>query len=165
MFGKKKQSREIENKLLEIKREKEELLKIKELLEDTTPKVDISNVYIWECDGISSIVRYYVKPIVGRSLGGAGAIRNGFESTLVDIFSEQIVYKKCSIELIKERELVKDLTGKYTNSYARFNHILEFDKRLLVYPDKRVPKYILQQDYYALNYIDITKSKILNKGK
>lgn len=165
MFGKKKQEKRIENKLLEIKREKEELLKIKELLEDTTPKVDISNVYVWECDGISSIVRYYVKPMVGRALGGAGPIRNGFESTLVDIFNEQPIYKKCSTELIKERELVKDVTGRYTNKYARLNHILEVDKRLLVYPDKRVPKYILQQDYYLLNNIDITKSKILEKGK
>ena len=165
MFGKKKQSREMENKLLEIKREKEELLKIKELLEDTTPKVDISNVYVWECDGISSIVRYYVKPIVGNALSGAGPIKNGFESTLIDIFSEQIVYKKCSTQLIEERELVKDVAGKYTNKYARFNYILDVDKRLLVYPDKKVPKYILQQDYYLLNNIDITKLKILNKGK
>ena len=165
MFSKKKQVREIENNLLEIKREKEELLKIKELLEDTTPKVDISNVYVWECDGISNIVRYYVKPVVGRALDGVGPIRNGFESILIDIFSEQPIYKKCSTELIKERELVKDLTGKYTNKYARLNHILEVDKRLLVFPDKRVPKYILLQDYYALNNIDITKSKILSKGK
>ena len=64
-----------------------------------------------------------------------------------------------------ERELVKDATGRYTNRYARFNHILEVDRRLLVFPDKRVPKYILQQDYYALNNIDITNSKILEKGK
>lgn len=165
MFDRNKKEKELESKLSEIKREKEELLKIKELLEDTTPKVDISNVYVWECDGISSIVRYYVKPMVGRALGGAGPIRNGFESTLIDIFSEQSIYKKYSTDLIKERELVKDLTGRYTNKYARFNHILDVDKRLLVYPDKRVPKYILQQDYYLLNNIDITKSKVLEKGK
>ena len=133
MFGKKRQSKEIENKLLEIKREKEELLKIKELLEDKTSKVDISNIYVWKVDGISYLVRYYVKPIVGNLLGGAGRVGNGFESTLIDIFSEQIVYTKCSRELIKERELVKDRSGKYTNRYASFNHILDIDRELLVY--------------------------------
>ena len=165
MFGKKKQEKRIENKLLEIKREKEELLKIKEILEETTPTVDISNVYVWEYNGISYIVRYYVKPIVGNVLGGAGSIRNGFESTLIDIFSENTIYKKYSTGLIQERELVKNVDGTYSNKHARFNYITEIDRRLLAYPDKKVPKYILQQDYYALNNIDISKIKKKSKDK
>ena len=161
MFGKSKNQKEIEK----LRKEKEELLMIKEMLEDKSPKVDVSDVYVWEYNGISYLVRCYVKTMVGNALGGVGPIRNGFESTLIDIFSEQLVYKKCSTQLIKEKELVKDVYGKYTDKCASFRHILEVDKSLLVYADKRVPKYVLQQDYYLLNNIDITKTKGLNKGK
>ena len=165
MFGKNKDLKEIEIKLLELKKEKKELLKIKELLEDKTAKIDISNVYVWNFDGISYLVRYYTKPIEGISLNDTIILRDYFESTLIDIFSEQVVYKKYSPQLIKERELVKDLSVRYTNKYASFKHILDVDRELLAFPDKKVPKYILQKKYYSLNNIDITKSKVLNKVK
>ncbi|MBQ9072147.1 MAG: hypothetical protein IJY25_03210 [Bacilli bacterium] len=168
MFGKKKKIEEIEEKLQTIRHEKEELLKIKEMLDDVSPKIDISDIYVWQHNNISYIVRQYIKPIVGNCLGGAGPLRHGFESTLVDIFNNNVIYKKSSKGLIDKKQLMKKEDGTYlegSSQYAYFNHILDVDRSLLVYPDKKVPLYVLQQTYYKLNNIDITEIKMKSKGK
>lgn len=40
---------------------KQELLFIKEQLDDSTPKIDISNVYVWKTQHLYSIVKLEIK--------------------------------------------------------------------------------------------------------
>lgn len=64
MFTTNKRLKELDVKLDEIKKEKAELLKIKEILEDTTPKIDISNGYVLEKGKIYYLVYKQVKKIM-----------------------------------------------------------------------------------------------------
>lgn len=168
MFKRKKQILEVENKLQDIKRETEELLKIKAMLDDKSQKVDINNLYVWENKGIYYIVKMEVNSITGRCLSRKGPRRNGLESILIDIFTNKVIYQKCSISPIKSHELITiedDIAFGEKNYYARFYPICEIEKDLLIYVDKKVPLYVLQQLYYKLNDIDITKNKIKSRSK
>lgn len=161
MFNRKKKRKELENekqKLTELRQqieiEKQELLFIKEQLEDKTNKVDISNIYVWQDKGLYSIVSLNVQDFVGRKWCGLGETVNAYESTLVDIFSNNIVYKKCSTEKIQSKEYI--IGESYRDHYyAYLLPLYSVDKNLLAYTDKKVPLYVLQQLYYRLNNVDI----------
>ena len=155
MFGRKKEI-EINIKLKEIEKEKEELIKIKELLDNQSPKIDISDIYVWEVDGISYIVKSCVKPIRMACMLSCGRMVNGFHSQLIDIFNNKIVYEKQSLNKIDYREFITE-----KQDFALLTPINEADKSLLVYVDKMVPLYVLQQTYYKLNNIDVTKVNTL----
>ena len=141
-------------RLQEIEKEKQELLFIKQQLEDITPKVDISNIYVWKENRIYSIVKLDIQKIRGTCAFLGGKEVDGYESTLIDIFSNNVIYQKDSIEKIKREEYIpgKELGQGHD---ALVLPIHEVDKNILAYTDKKVPLYVLQQLYYKLNNIDI----------
>lgn len=151
MFKRKKIKKQIE--ALEL--EKKELLFIKQQLEDSTPKINISDIYVWKASGVYSLVKLDIKKIVGRTWGGIGRLTEGYESTLIDIFSNNVVYQKSSIKKISRNEFVKD--GEY---YALLLPLHEVDNNLLAYANKEVPMYVLQQLFYKLNNVDVNAYKL-----
>lgn len=155
MFGIKKRLKQIEEEKEYLKKEKEELLFIKEQLENTTPKIDISNVFVWNDKNTYSIVRLDVQNIRGKTLGGFGEEVDGFYSTLTDIFTNQIIYEKSSTCKIQSKERIVFSIHNKDNYYAYLYPIYRFDNNLLAFVDKKVPLYILQQLYYELNNIDV----------
>ena len=168
MFRNKKILEQIElekNKLLsikeEIEKEKQQLLFIKEQLDNTTPKVDISDIYVWEDGGLYSIVRLEVYKFRGKDYYGNDA--DGYKSTLIDIFTNNVVYQKSSADLIKRREPIFSKGYNYLY-YAKFFPLHGADKNLLAYTNKKVPLYVIQQLYYKLNNIDVN-ANVLKKQK
>lgn len=157
MFSKKRLI-EIKEKEEYLEKLKSELLFIKQNLEDMTPKIDISDLYIWSENGLNSIVRLNVKKIHGRTIFGD---EDGYESTLVDIFSNKIIYTKSSVDLITSKQWV-DKSSK-EGYYAYLTPLYKIDNNILVYADKKAPLYALQQLYYRLNNIDV--KKIMTKNK
>ena len=159
MFSKKRLI-EIKEKEEYLEKLKSELLFIKQNLEDMTPKIDISDLYIWSENGLNSIVRLNVKKIHGRSIFGQ---EDGYESTLVDIFSNKTIYTKCSVDLITSKQWVdKSYKEGY---YAYLTPLHKFDNNILAYADKKVPLYVLQQLYYKLNNVDINGCVLKNNKK
>lgn len=159
MFSKKRLI-EIKEKEEYLEKLKKELLFIKQNLEDTTPKIDISDLYIWSENGLNSIVRLNVKKIHGRTIFGD---EDGYESTLVDIFSNKIIYTKSSVDLITSKQWVdKSYKEGY---YAYLTPLHKFDNNILAYADKKVPLYVLQQLYYKLNNVDINGCVLKNNKK
>ena len=160
MFGNKKILKQIEEEKNYLETLKNELLFIKQNLEDTTLKIDISDLYIWSENGLNSIVRLNVKKIHGRSIFGQ---EDGYESTLVDIFSNKTIYTKCSVDLITSKQWVdKSYKEGY---YAYLTPLHKFDNNILAYADKKVPLYVLQQLYYKLNNVDINGCVLKNNKK
>jgi len=161
MFRHKKRLKELEDARLELEKEKQELLFIKEQLDNTMSKMDISNVYVWYDNDVYSIVRLEVENIQGRACRGHGKRVNGYRSTLIDIFTNDVLYQKCSVDKIGSRELIlnESLTD---NHYAYLSPIYTVDRNILAYTDKMVPMYVLQQLYYKLNNVDVN-AKILKK--
>ena len=161
MFGSKR--RIIEEKLKQIEREKQELLKIKEILEDNYPKIDIKDLYVFSVDDISYIVRMQVdkKP-------GIDYFQNkimGNHSKLIDVFSNKIIYEKFSYHLIDREEYIGNCKQEYyfNDDYAYLKPILEVEKNLLSYTNGFVPTYILMNLYYKLNNVDINSSLLIKK--
>lgn len=163
MIGNKKALRQIQEEREQLELEKQELLFIKEQLEDTSPKVDISNLYIWKDKGIYSIVRLDVSDCRGRAWGGVGKMVDGYQSTLTDIFTNKVIYEKTSVEKINNKEYISGNTLE-NSYYAYFYPIHCADRNLLAYTDKIVPLYVLQQLYYKLNNVDLN-AKVLKKEK
>jgi len=170
MFGNKKTLHQIEEskKQLEetkeqLKIEKQELLFIKDQLENTTPKVDISNMYVWKDKNLCSIVRLDIQKIHGRSFGGVGPKTDGYLSTLIDIFTNNILYQKSSIKKINTKQFIPGET-LYEGYYAYLIPLHEVDKNILAFANKKVPLYVLQQLYYKLNNVDIN-AYVLKKEK
>ena len=167
MFKSKKILQQIEKEKQElllikeqIEKEKKELQFIKEKLEASTPMVDISDVYVWLYKGEYSIVRLNVEKIRGRLLNGNGPLVDAYCSTLFDIFTNNVIYQKKSIDKIQQKELVNINEPQI----AYLSHIKHFDKNLLAYIDKKVPLYVLQQLYYRLNNVDVD-AYVLKKKK
>ena len=159
MFGSKKRLMEIKEARNELENEKKELLFIKKLLEDQTPKIDISNVFVWYDNGLYSLVRLEVKKIKGKNC--FGNIEDGYESNLIDIFSNCLVYRKTAVDTINSKEYVSTGEGgRYANLYP----IHKFYTDILVYADKKVPLYVLQQLYYRLNNVDVNVYKLEKKN-
>lgn len=163
MFRNKKILLEIKEQREILEQEKQELLFIKEQLENSQDKIDVSNIYVWENGGVYSIVRLEVTKIRGRNFSGYGKLVDGYHSTLTDIFSNQVIFQKDSECKIKSEELIR--TDSIETSYfARLYSLYEVDKNLLAYTDKKVPLYVLQKLYYKLNNVD-TNAYILKKEK
>jgi len=170
MFNRKRQLAELESLKREIQlereklaEEKEQLLFIKEQLEDKSPKMDFSNIYVWEDKGLYSLVRMEVSDFVGRRRSGSGPECIGHKSILIDIFTGDVVYQKSSTEYINEYEYITNGIIK-DSYYAKFYPVWRKDKSLLAYPDKKCPLYVLEQLYYKLNKVDVN-SQILKKKK
>lgn len=160
----KKYLKEINNQLEQIQKEKEELELIKTLLTDNSPKIDISNLYVLYTNGIHYIVEKKEREIIGTNI--IGITTKGYESMLIDIFTNQAIINQCSIErLEKNINFINKQTGDYDE--GTLTPIINIEHSLLVFIDQKVPLYVLQQLYYKLNNIDITKDsyvKSLNKN-
>ena len=164
MFGKKKRLEQIEQSRKQLELEKQELLFIKEQLEDSTPKIDVSNIYVWKDKDLWSIVRLDVEKFRGRNWGGIGQEVGGYLSTLTDIFSGNVIYQRSATEIIQRKQYIrgKTLEDGY-DAYLLPLH--EVDKNLLAYTDKKVPLYVLQQLYYKLNNVNVNEYGLTQKKK
>ncbi|MBQ3020689.1 MAG: hypothetical protein IJD92_00515 [Bacilli bacterium] len=156
---KRKKLQDIETARKKLEEEKQELLFIKEYLEDKSPKIDISNIYVWEDAGVYSIVQLEVQKIRGKDW--IGIETDGYLSTLIDIFTNNVVYQKSNLEKIKRKEFISG-ENLYDGYYAHLISLYEVDRNLLAYADKKVPLYVLQKLYYRLNNVDL-KSYALKK--
>lgn len=163
MFGSKKRLKEIEEAKQQLENEKQELLFIKNQLEDSTPKINVSNIFVWQDKGLYSIVKLNVQKIHGRTWGGIGKESDGYQSTLTDIFTNNIVYERCSTDTIQRKQYIsgKNLEDGY---FAFLLPLHNVDVNLLAYTDKKVPLFVLQQLYYRLNKVDVN-AYILKKQK
>ena len=141
---------------------KEELLFITNNLETTTPKIDISNVYIWEENGLYSIVKLNIENIRGATWNGLGRVKDGYKSTLTDIFTNQIIYTKKSVNLISQEQWIMSSDENTPGHFAYLFPIYKLEPDILAYADKQVPLYALQQLYYKLNNVNLN-NKILKK--
>ena len=135
---------------------------IKEQLEDSTPKIDVSNIYVWKDKDLWSIVRLDVEKFRGRNWGGIGQEVDGYLSTLTDIFSDRIIYQRSSTEIVQRKQFIRGKTLE-ENYYAYLLPLHEVDKNLLAYVDKKVPLYVLQQLYYKLNNVDVNEYVLTRK--
>lgn len=155
---KKKILQQIDQEKQQLETIKQELIFIKSNLEDKTPKIDVSNIYVWENNGLFSIVRLNeVKlPVTPHS-------KSLVVSSLIDIFTNNVIYKKCSLYKVQRCEYISADIGE-AGYYAHFYPIYDVDNNILAYADKKVPLYILQQLYYKLNNVDIN-ADILKKTK
>lgn len=164
MLKSKKKKTQIEEEIKKLKKLKEELLFIKNNLDDKSPKVDISDVYIWEVDSIYNIVKLQEEKIVGYRVGGFGrkvSGYKGYKSILIDIFTNKEIYRKENIDKIGDREPCR-VNGRVEWSF--FYPIYKAEPALLAYVDKKVPLYVLQQVYYKLNNVNLG-SNVLKKQK
>lgn len=127
----------MENKLNEIRKEKESLLKLKEIMNKDSKVINISNVYVYEKDSIKYLVYTSERPVTPHF------IRLSF----IDIFSSN------------------EIDFKLQNKSSEIQNAEKIENRfpsLLVYPDKLVPEYELRELYYGINNIDIN-TPILKK--
>lgn len=156
-----KREKELEIKLEQIieekealKKEREQLAKIQEIMKNTNniETIDISNVYVWRKKNIYYLVDLKEEKAIEK--GNSEMEYHGYKITLTDIFSEKIIYEKFSSYKIERMQEVVEL-GEVFNTYL--TPICEREHDLLVYADKKVPKYILLQLYYNLNNIDLTE--------
>lgn len=155
MFKNKKVLKSIEAKLKELEYEKKQLMIIKSQLEDISPKIDISDVYVFEKKGIYSLVKLKVENIQGYNFSGYGKLVNGYKTTLIDLFNNEVVYQKQSIDKMNEKEYISRETIYDDSYFVYFYSIYKFAPYLLAYPDKKVPLYVLQQLYYNLNDVNL----------
>jgi len=161
MFRRKK---EHEEQLKLIEKEKEELLRLKEILKNDYPKIDLKDVFVLTVDDINYIVRMKVE-----EKAGIDYFKNklmGKDSKLIDVFSNKIIYEKFSTSLIDRNEFVGDRKSKFyiKNNYIYLKPIIEEEKNLLAYADGLVPTYVLINLYHKLNKVD-TSSSILAKKR
>ncbi len=125
--------------------------------DDLETKIDISNVYVFESKGIYYLTRLFIRNIIGHCYGGRDVLVYGYESTLINIFTNEIIFQKNSINPIMENELSKDDDiGSY---YMHIYPIYKFDSDLLKFEDNLVPISILNELYCNIN----SKSKVLKK--
>ena len=151
----------LEEKKRQLETEKQELLFIKEQLKDSSHKVDISNVYIWQDKDLCSIVRLDIQNIRGKTWGGIGVETDGYLCTLIDIFTNNIVYQRSATNKINRKQLISGET-LYEGYYAYLYPLHEVDNNILAFTNKMVPLYVLQQLYYRLNNVDVN-AHILKK--
>lgn len=165
MFKKQKLILEENKKVLEdIQREKEELLEIKRMLEDSSEKINITNVFLFNRKGNYNFVELKVEKINGPTSRSKGRIVDGYHSELIDIFSRVIVYEKRNVYPIQFEETISDRYGVCYIAYL--TPIILVDKNLLKYVDNMVPKIELQRLFYKINKVDLTNDvKTLKKDK
>ena len=166
MFNILKKRKSTKALLEELRNEKNQLLRLKEILEEQSPKIDISDVYIFSHNGINSIVTLKIKMVSNYN----NDIRKTqmLESTLTDIFSNTIVYKKISPKPIEKTEYIgrEEVNGfgMYKSIEATLAPICEVEHCLLAYTDKKVPLYVLQQIFYNLNDVDLDDPVLIKKN-
>ena len=139
----KKRQKELEIMKKEIIKAKNELEAIKQLLEDKSKKIDISNTYIFTYGGLSYLVNLETIDSVHYNLR--------------DIFNNQIIFNIIS-RGGNERQIYMRSNQNFNgqDEYADIYPILEDNPDLLIYVDRQVPEYVLQQYLYKLNNINIT---------
>lgn len=157
----KKQLEELKESII---KEKRELLNLKEIMENNHPKININHVYVFEEYGKYYIVKYIATKIRARLLGGRGPLADGYESKLIDIFTNKPVYIKTAKTTIQRKETVFENEELTKYHYANVTPICEIEPNLLAYLNKEVPLYVLQKIYYRLNNIDIS-SDLFNRPK
>ena len=139
----KKRQKELEIIKKEIIKAKNELEAIKQLLEEKCEKIDISNTYIFTYGSLSYLVNLETIDSVHYNLR--------------DIFNNQIIFNIIS-RGGNERQIYMRSNQNFNgqDEYADIYPILEDNPDLLIYVDRQVPAYVLQQYLYKLNNIDIT---------
>jgi len=155
---------EIKEEKRKLEKEKQELLKLQEIMSSSYPKIDITYLYVCEENGRYHIGKLYEEKIRGRLYGGKGPISNGYEATFVDIFNQNIIFKKGSRDRIGRKVCIFEDDTLRNYHYVHLTPICEIEPNLLAYLDKKVPLYVLQNLYYKLNNIDIN-SKIFDTPK
>ncbi len=146
-------------KLEEIEKIKKELNYIKEQMGEKNKLIDINNLYVWECNGKFNIVNLDIKEIYGRTWIGAEV--KAYKSTLKDIFTNEVIYILRNTRKIRSREKINDGNKQHI---AYLKPICKVNKKLKLYPNKKVPLYILQEMYNQINNVD-NKEIILKKNK
>lgn len=164
MFKNKKLLKQIEEERKKLNEEKEELLRLKEIMTSSYPKIDITYVYVCEENGMYYIGKLYEKKIRARLLGGKGPMSDGYEATLLDIFNKNVIFTKASRERVGRKVCIFEDDTLRNFHYIYLTPISEIEPNLLAYFDKKVPLYVLQNLYYKLNNIDLS-SKIFNEPK
>ena len=143
-------------KLEEIEKIKKELNYIKEQMGEKNKLIDINNLYVWECNGKFNIVNLDIKEIYGRTWIGAEV--KAYKSTLKDIFTNEVIYILRNTRKIRSREKINDGNMQHI---AYLKPICKVNKKLKLYPNKKVPLYVLKRISYQINNIDI--SNVLEK--
>lgn len=146
----KRDTEELKEKINQLNTPKKRLLFIQDNLNNEDSKIGISNVYIWHNGSEKKIVSLYVTKTNPKYLPYV------YDSILVDIFTNETVYFKHSKKRIMREEYIKTKNG-----YAYLNPIYKSYKNILVYPDRKVPVYVLKRIYYQINGVDI--NNILEK--
>ena len=140
----KKRQKELEELKESIIKEKKELEAIKQLLEDKSRKIDISNVYVFTYGGISYLVTLE-------------KVNNNYRR-LRDIFNKQVLieYYKSSID--EQYQVYMECNERFNgeDSYATLVPIIDKTPDFLIFVNRQVPEYLLQQYLYKLNNIYIT---------
>ena len=163
MFKNKKILQDIEIAKKELEQQKAELQFIKAQMTDTSPKIDITYVHVFRKHGINYFAKLYIEPGVGEN--GFGVTVKGYRSKLVDIFTNQVIHEKHSIDPLQREETIYEQPPYIFNEcIITCTPICEVIPELLAYPDKQVPEYVLKQAYYNLNNVNVN-SKILRKEK
>lgn len=126
-----------------IIKEKEELEAIKILLEDKTKKIDISNMYVFSYGGISYIITL--------------ELNDNDLFMLRDIFNKQVLFKIFRSEMGNGHEVYMGLNKRYNGEdfYGTLVPIIEKTPDFLIYTNRQVPIYVLQQYLYKLNNLDV----------
>lgn len=155
MLKNKKILEEIKEERRKLTEEKDELIKLKEIMSNSHPKVDITYLYVCEEKGIYYIGKLYEEKIRGKLYGGKGPMSDGYEATFVDIFTQKVIFKKSSKERITRKVCIFEDDTLRNYHYIHLTPICEIEPNLLAYLDKKVPLYILQFLYYKLNNIDL----------
>jgi len=156
MFNTKKKLKEIEKKIKLLQKEKVELLKIKEMLNDNSPKIDAAELFIFNNGKIKYIVRKEEKKIYSKVIKS----KPTYYIKLTNIFDNSVVFEHKSYEKYTN----------YINTYISGNNIKKgylikiqnIVPNILAYADNKVPIYVLQRLFYKLNDINLL-SPILQK--
>ena len=131
-----------------LQKEKQELLRLKRIMENNYPKIDITNVYVFKEYDINHIVKADIKRI----------LKNFYELEMTDILSGEVVFRKCSKDpnrLIKRKVQVYDDKLCHKSHFAYIYPIQAKERDLLAFTDNEVPLYVLQKLYYKLNKVNI----------
>ncbi len=139
----KKRQKELEIIKNEIIKAKNELEAIKQLLEEKCEKIDISNIYVFSYGGIFYLV--YINKV------------DSIYNEVIDIFNNQILFNYFRHDIERRQRINMEYNERYNgeDTYATLVPILEDNPDLLIYVDRQVPEYVLQQYLYKLNNINI----------
>ena len=73
---------------------------LKSQKDDLETKIDISNVYVFENKEIYYLTKLFIRNIIGHYYGGKDVLVYEYESTLINIFTNEIIFQKNSINPI-----------------------------------------------------------------